>query len=237
MRCAREGADHGSERNTLGTNAEGVFMFARDHAMEPTLFVRGLVLGFTIAAAVGPISLLCIRRTLAEGHLIGLVSGMGVATADATYGAIAAFGLTAVTDLLVDWRRALGIVGGVFLLWLAWRTFRSVPGEAAMTEDGARRGLPGAYLSTLALTLTNPMTILSFAALFVGLGVTGGTAAGAMLLTLGVFAGSAAWWVVLVAAVGALRSRLTATGLRRVNVVSGLAIGAFAIVAIASAVA
>jgi threonine/homoserine/homoserine lactone efflux protein len=205
--------------------------------MEPTLFLRGFVLGFTIAAAVGPISLLCIRRTLAEGRLIGLVSGMGVATADATYGAIAAFGLTAVTDLLVDWRRALGIVGGVFLLWLAWRTFRSVPGEAARTEDGARRGLPGAYLSTLALTLTNPMTILSFAALFVGLGVTGGTAAGATLLTLGVFAGSAAWWVVLVAAVGALRSRLTETGLRRVNVVSGLAIGAFAIVAIASAVA
>ena len=205
--------------------------------MEPTLFLRGLVLGFTIAAAVGPISLLCIRRTLAEGRLIGLVSGMGVATADATYGAIAAFGLTAVTDLLVDWRRALGIVGGAFLLWLAWRTFQSVPGEAARTEDGARRGLPGAYLSTLALTLTNPMTILSFAALFVGLGVTGGTAAGATLLTLGVFAGSAAWWVVLVTAVGALRSRLTATGLRRVNVVSGLAIGAFAIVAITSAVA
>lgn len=212
-------------------------MFARDHTMEPTLFLRGLVLGFTIAAAVGPISLLCIRRTLAEGRVVGLVSGMGVATADASYGGIAAFGLTAITDLLVDWRRALGIVGGAFLLWLAWRTFRSVPGEAARTDDGARRGLPGAYLSTLALTLTNPMTILSFAALFVGLGVTGGTAAGATLLTLGVFAGSATWWVVLAAVVGALRSRLTATGLRRVNVVSGVAIGAFAIVAIASALA
>ena len=99
--------------------------------MEPTLFVRGLVLGFTIAAAVGPIGLLVIRRTLAEGRVVGMVSGMGVATADGTYGAIAAFGLTAVTDLLVDWRRALGVIGGAFLLWLAWRTFRSVPGEAA----------------------------------------------------------------------------------------------------------
>ena len=203
--------------------------------MEPTLFLRGLVLGFTIAAAVGPISLLCIRRTLAEGRLVGLVSGMGVATADATYGAIAAFGLTAVTDLLVDWRRALGIVGGAFLLWLAWRTFRSVPGEAATDAGNGRRGLAGAYLSILALTLTNPMTILSFAALFVGLGVTGGDAAGATLLTLGVLAGSAAWWVVLVTVVGAVRSRLTTTGLRRVNVVSGLVIGAFAIVAIGSA--
>jgi threonine/homoserine/homoserine lactone efflux protein len=203
--------------------------------MDPTLVLRGFVLGFTIAAAVGPISLLCIRRTLAEGRLVGLVSGLGVATADATYGAIAAFGLTAVTDLLVDGRRVLGVVGGAFLLWLAWRTFRAVPGEAAPAGNGARRGLPGAYLSTLGLTLTNPMTILSFGALFVGLGVTGGDAAGATLLTLGVFAGSAAWWVALVGAVGALRTRITPGGLRRVNMASGLLIGAFAIVALASA--
>jgi threonine/homoserine/homoserine lactone efflux protein len=203
--------------------------------MDSTLFVRGLILGFTIAAAVGPISLLVIRRTLAEGRLVGIVSGMGVATADGSYGAIAAFGLTAITDLLVDWRRALGIIGGVFLLWLAWRTFRSVPGEAATTAEG-RRGLAGAYLSTLGLTLTNPMTILSFAALFVGLGVTGGDLVGATLLTLGVFGGSALWWVVLTAVVGALRTRLTTGGLRRVNVASGLLIGAFAVAAIASAV-
>ena len=203
--------------------------------MDTTLLIRGFVLGLTIAAAVGPISLLCIRRTLAEGRLVGLVSGMGVATADATYGAIAAFGLTAVTDVLVDWRRLLGLVGGLFLLWLAWRTVRSVPGEAARAANGERRGLPGAYLSTLGLTLTNPMTILSFAALFVGLGVTGGDAAGATLLTLGVFAGSAAWWVVLVTVVGAVRSRLTPTGMRRINIASGALIGAFALVALATA--
>ena len=202
--------------------------------MDPALFARGVILGFTIAAAVGPISLLVIRRTLAEGRLVGIVSGMGVATADGTYGAIAAFGLTAITDVLVDWRRALGLVGGLFLLWLAWRTFRSVPGEAATVATDGRRGLPGAYLSTLGLTLTNPMTILSFAALFVGLGVTGGDAAGAASLTLGVFGGSAAWWVVLVTVVGAFRSRLTTTGMRRVNMASGLLIGAFAIIAIAS---
>ena len=203
--------------------------------MDPTLLVRGFVLGFTIAAAVGPISLLCIRRTLAEGGLVGLVSGLGVATADATYGAIAAFGLTAVTDLLVDGRRVLGLVGGLFLLWLAWRTFRAVPSERASADTGARRGLFAAYLSTLGLTLANPMTILSFAALFVGLGVTGGDAAGAASLTAGVFAGSAAWWVVLVGVVGALRSRVTSRGLRAVNVASGLLIGAFAAVAMVSA--
>jgi threonine/homoserine/homoserine lactone efflux protein len=209
--------------------------------VEPTLLARGFVLGFTIAAAVGPIALLCIRRTLAEGRAIGLASGLGVATADATYGAIAAFGLTAVTDLLIDWRRPLGIVGGGFLLWLAWRTIRSVPvGEDAVangdgTRDGrrtARRGLPAAYVSTLGLTLTNPMTILSFAALFVGLGVTAGNVVGAAVLTAGVFLGSAAWWVVLVTTVGALRSRLTPAGLRRVNIASGLLIAAFALVAV-----
>lgn len=205
--------------------------------MDPSLFAQGLVLGFTIAAAVGPIALLCIRRTLAEGRLVGFVSGLGVATADGTYGAIAAFGLTAVTDLLVAWQQPLALVGGVFLLWLAWRTVRSVPMDAAADTRPPRdrRGLAGAYLSTLGLTLTNPMTILSFAALFVGLGVTGGDAAGATLLTLGVFLGSAAWWVVLTLGVGALRSRLTPTWLRRINVASGLLIGAFALVAIASA--
>jgi len=204
--------------------------------MDPALFIRGLILGFTIAAAVGPISLLVIRRTLAEGRVVGLVSGMGVATADGTYGAIAAFGLTVITDLLMDWRRALGIVGGIFLLWLAWRTLWSAPREAATESATRRRGLPGAYLSTLVLTLTNPLTILSFAALFVGLGVTGGDLSGATLLTLGVFAGSALWWVVLTTLVRALRSRLTTAGLRRVNIASGLLIGAFAIVAIATAI-
>jgi threonine/homoserine/homoserine lactone efflux protein len=206
--------------------------------MDLTLLGRGLVLGFTIAAAVGPISLLCIRRTLAEGRKVGLASGLGVATADGTYGAIAAFGLTAVTDVLLDWRRALAVVGGLFLLWLAWRTLRSVPDAASVPglEPPARRsGLPGAYLSTLALTLTNPMTILSFAALFVGLGVTGGDVLGATLLTLGVFLGSASWWVVLVTVVGAFRSRITVRGLRWVNIVSGLLIGAFAIIALLSA--
>jgi len=205
--------------------------------VDLTLLGRGLVLGFTIAAAVGPIALLCIRRTLAEGRLVGLASGMGVATADAAYGAIAAFGLTALTDVLVDWRRVLGVVGGAFLLWLAWKTLRSVPDEAAQEVPARRGGLAGAYLSTLGLTLTNPMTILSFIALFVGLGVSGDDAAGAATLTVGVFLGSSAWWVVLVGAVGALRSRLPSIRMRRINIASRLLIGAFALVAIATSLA
>jgi len=203
--------------------------------MDPALFARGLILGFTIAAAVGPISLLVIRRTLAEGRVVGLVSGLGVATADGTYGAIAAFGLGAITDLLVGGQRILGLVGGVFLLWLAWQTARAEPTEPAATPE-RRGGLPGAYLSTLGLTLTNPMTILSFAALFAGLGIAPGDVAGAASLTLGVFLGSAGWWVVLTSLVGALRSRVTRAWLWRINVASGLVIGAFALVAIGMAI-
>ena len=204
--------------------------------MDLSLLVQGFVLGLTIAAAVGPISLLVVRRTLADGRLVGLVSGLGVATADATYGAIAAFGLTALSDVLVDWRRGLGIVGGTFLLWLAWRTLRAVPGAAVAEPSTVRQGLAAAYRSTPGLTLANPTTILSFAALFVGLGVRGGTTAGAALMTIGVFGGSAAWWVVLTSAVGGLRARITPRWLRRINVVSGLLIGGFALVAIATAV-
>jgi threonine/homoserine/homoserine lactone efflux protein len=179
---------------------------------------------------VGPISLLVIRRTLAQGRVVGLASGMGVATADATYGAIAAFGLSAITDVLVDYRRIIGLAGGLFLLYLAWATFRAKPGEAAVVED--RRGLSGAYLSILGLTLTNPMTILSFGALFAGLGVRGTNPGESTLITVGVFLGSALWWVLLTGAISLFRTRITPRGLRAVNVVAGLIIGVFAILAI-----
>ncbi len=203
--------------------------------MDPILFARGLVLGFTIAAAVGPISLLTIRRTLAHGRLYGLASGLGVALADATYGGIAAFGLTAVTSILVGARVVLGLVGGLFLLVLAWRTMTSRPAAVAVADD--RPGLAGAFLSIFGLTMTNPMTILSFAAIFAGLGVVGRGGADAALLTLGVFCGSLSWWLILTTAVSALRARVTVRVLTWVNRVSGAVLLGFAIVSIASAFA
>lgn len=205
--------------------------------MDPALVLRGFILGFTIAAAVGPISLLVIRRTIAQGRLYGLVSGFGVATADATYGAIAAFGLAAITDVLVNARVALGLAGGVFLLGLAWQTIRSSPTEAATPAPTGRRGYAGAYLSILALTMANPMTILSFGALFAGLGVTTGATGGAASVVVGVLLGSATWWVVLTTVVGRLRGRMTSSWIQRINIGSGVLIGAFALVAIASALA
>jgi threonine/homoserine/homoserine lactone efflux protein len=203
--------------------------------MDFSLLARAVGLGFAIAAAVGPISLLTIRRTLVHGQLYGLVSGMGVALADATYAAIAAFGLTAVTSILVGGRVALGVIGGLVLIWLGFRTFMSRPSAAA--ADAARPGLVMAFASIYALTMTNPMTILSFAALFAALGLSGGAVSDAIALTLGVLIGSALWWVVLTTFVGRLRSRVTARGLTWVNRISGAAILAFGVLAIASAVA
>ncbi|HEX5147936.1 MAG TPA: LysE family transporter [Candidatus Limnocylindrales bacterium] len=204
--------------------------------MDPALAFRGFILGFTIAAAVGPISLLVIRRTLAEGRIVGLASGLGVATADGAYGAIAAFGLAAITNVLVDARPVLGLVGGLFLLWLAWTTARAQPHDPA-SMPVRRGGLAGAYLSILGLTLTNPMTILSFAALFAGLGIAGDDPAGSALITIGVLLGSGAWWLLLTTVVSALRTRVTTAWIRRINVASAMAIGAFAVLSIASAVA
>jgi threonine/homoserine/homoserine lactone efflux protein len=204
--------------------------------MDTGLAIRGLVIGFTVAAAVGPISLLTIRRTLAHGRVYGLVSGLGVATADATYAGIAAFGLTAVTTLLVSGRVVLGLVGGIVIVYLGLRTIRSHPGPVATAAE--RPGLPGAYGSIFALTMTNPMTILSFAAIFAGVGfAVGGTGlADALVITLGVWLGSSLWWVILTAVVAWARERVSTRGLTWVNRASGSALVVFGLVAIGLAV-
>jgi threonine/homoserine/homoserine lactone efflux protein len=200
--------------------------------MDTNLAIRGLIVGFTIAAAVGPISLLVIRRTLAHGRVYGLASGLGVATADASYGGIAAFGLTAVSAVLLSNRVALGVVGGAIIVWLGLRTFLTVPGEAAVATE--RPGLASAYGSIYALTMTNPMTILAFAAVFAGFGFASGatTFGDAAMLTVGVWAGSSMWWVGLTAVVGWLRGRLTMRGLVWINRLSGTALMAFGLLAI-----
>jgi threonine/homoserine/homoserine lactone efflux protein len=201
--------------------------------MDPTFLPRGFVLGFTVAAAVGPISLLTIRRTLAHGRVYGLASGLGVALADSTYAAIAAFGLTAITSVLVGGRMILGLVGGAFLVVLAIRTMRSRPSVVAVATE--RPGLLSAFGSIFGLTMTNPMTILSFAGLFAGLGLTGTGGADAALLVAGVFVGSATWWLVLTSVVGVLRARVTIGALAWVNRISGAAILVFGLVAVATA--
>lgn len=158
---------------------------------------KGLVIGFAIAAPVGPIGVLCIRRTFAEGRFAGFVTGLGAATADAFYGAVAGFGLTAVSSFLLGFQDPLRLVGGVFLCALGLQTFVTRPGTASARMQG--RGLVQAYATTAVLTLTNPATILSFVAVFAGAGL-GQQRYGtdeALAIVTGVFLGSAAWWLLL----------------------------------------
>lgn len=190
---------------------------------------RGALLGFAIAAPVGPIGLLCIQRTLNGGHWLGLVSGLGAATADAIYGIIAGFGLTLISAFLVEQRFWLGGVGGLFLLFLGMQTFLAKPADEAAKSQ--QTGLLSAYSSTLFLTLTNPMTILAFVAIFAGLGLVsnGGDYRAATLLVLGVFCGSAAWWLVLSSGVGLLRGSINQSALQWINRIAGIVIIGFGI--------
>jgi threonine/homoserine/homoserine lactone efflux protein len=200
--------------------------------MDIRFLLRGLIIGFSIAAPVGPIGVLCIRRTLAEGRASGLVSGLGAATADAIYGCIAGCGLTFISGVLIRQQAGLRLVGGAFLLYLGLKTFLASPAEQAASAEG--KGLVGAYASTCFLTLANPLTILSFAAVFAGLGV--GSASGhyvsAGILVSGVFIGSALWWLILSGGVGMFRTAFTPHRLRWVNRISGLIIIGFGLFAL-----
>lgn len=202
--------------------------------MDIELLARGLLIGFSIAAPVGPIGLLCIRRTLADGRAAGLVSGLGAATADALYGAVAGFGLTFISGALISQQGWLRLAGGLFLLYLGIRTFVARPAQQAAEVRGGT-SLAGAYATTLALTLTNPATILSFVGIFAGLGLASdarGDYGSAALLVLGVFAGSALWWLLLSGGVSLLRSRVDTRAMAWINRASGTIIAAFGVLAL-----
>ncbi len=200
------------------------------------LLIKGIILGFSIAAPVGPIGVLCIRRTLAEGRGAGFVSGLGAATADAVYGCIAGFGLTFISNILVEQQIWLRLIGGAFLCYLGVKAFVTKPTEG--TSTASENGLTSAYASTFFLTLTNPMTILSFAAIFAGLGAvsTDGGYLSAMLLIAGVFIGSALWWFTLSGVSGIFRAKFNPRALQWVNRISGAVIGAFGLLALLSVI-
>ncbi|OGA73388.1 MAG: hypothetical protein A3G81_05630 [Betaproteobacteria bacterium RIFCSPLOWO2_12_FULL_65_14] len=191
------------------------------------MFLKGLAFGFILAATVGPMWVLCFRRTVAWGALAGFASGMGIAVADGLYGAVAAFGLTAISGFLLGYSFWIGLAGGAFLVYLGVKTLRARPVEAR--AESSEKSLLAAFLSTLGLTLANPPTILAFAAIFAGLVLASGADYGAAaLIVLGVFLGSAAWWVILAASAAKLRGRLGPNLVRAVNVVSGVSILGFA---------
>jgi len=201
------------------------------------IFFRGLIIGLSVAAVVGPMSVLCIQRTLQRGFLYGLVSGLGVATADATYGSIAAFGLTLIATFLVNQHKWISLIGGLFLVYLGIKTALSRPAEQAKAVAKAT-SFSAAYVSTFLLTLTNPLTILSFAAIFAGIGVgeTSGNIFTAILVVCGVFLGSALWWCLLTGGIGLLRGKFAQSWLLWINRLSGAVIAIFGLVTLLSLV-
>jgi threonine/homoserine/homoserine lactone efflux protein len=200
-----------------------------------SLLLRGFALGFAVAASPGPIFFLCVRRTLLRGRIHGLVSGLGVATADGFYAAIAAFGLAAVTTAIAGGRRPLEVVGGAALIAIGARILLQRRQEPSAPAATASTGLAWAYLSTLGLTITNPATILSFAALAATLGLGAGVGiVKPAVLVVGVLIGSAAWWCVLAVAAASLRGRLSPAVIGGISMFSGLAIAILGMLAIYS---
>ena len=204
--------------------------------MEFEFLIKGIVIGFSIAAPVGPIGILTIGRSLAHGPLAGLATGLGAATADAIYGCVAGFGLTVISAMLFSFQTWLLLAGGLFLCGLGLATLgKKPPAQLEKKSDPIFRGYALAYLSALFLTLTNPVTIMAFMAIFagLGLGVATGKVAEAVSLVMGVFLGSCLWWFILTFGVGQLKQKLTARRQGVINRASGmvlLAFGAWALV-------
>jgi threonine/homoserine/homoserine lactone efflux protein len=198
----------------------------RDAAFWPALWI-----GLSIAAPVGPIGVLVIQRTLVGGRALGLATGWGAAVADAAYGALGAFGVAALIGWLQGLRMPLVLGGAAFLLWLAWRTWQSADAAAALAaaDVGPVPGLLAAFAGTLLLTLSNPATILSFVAIFGSMAAQQQRAGSPGVMVAGVLAGSALWWLGLVAVVGALRQRIDGRARQWVGRMSALMLAAFAV--------
>jgi threonine/homoserine/homoserine lactone efflux protein len=192
-----------------------------------SMLLKGIIIGFSIAAPVGPIGLLVIRRTLAYGFLAGIFSGLGASVADAVYAGIAGFGVTYISDLLLSFRVWLTIIGSCFLVMIGYRIMQSPP----MTHDGpvSSKGLINSFISTFFLTLTNPLTIIVFMAVFAAFADITLDYLSALLLISGVFIGATAWWLFLSGFIALIRTKITPKILGYINKAAGALIIAFAI--------
>jgi threonine/homoserine/homoserine lactone efflux protein len=197
--------------------------------------MRGLVVGVSIAAPVGPIGVLCIRNTLAHGWPTGVAAGMGAAVADALYAMIGALGISAIIALLDAAGVYLRLLGIGLLLWIAWSTWRKTePTSDSNVNPTPTPSATRAFISTFALTMANPMTILSFAAIFAGAGVgmqTNGSPESLRTIALvtGTFIGSAAWWLTLSGGVSVLRNKVDSRAMRGINIASAMILLGFAL--------
>jgi threonine/homoserine/homoserine lactone efflux protein len=195
--------------------------------MDYGLFIQGMIIGLTLAVPVGPISLVCIHRTVASGRLHGIISGLGVATADSFYSAVAFLGLTAVSGLIIGHQSQFRLLAALALILVGIRVFRSTP--AAIREGNGQEPYLQDYLSLLAITAANPFTIIFFITILPGFGVVaqGTTLIAAAPFISGIFLGSSLWWIILCGSLGSVRSRLDTRRLRWINRISGILIACF----------
>jgi|BarGraIncu00222A_1022003.scaffolds.fasta_scaffold124573_1 threonine/homoserine/homoserine lactone efflux protein len=197
------------------------------------VFLKGIFIGFAMAIPIGPIGIMCIRKTLTEGRLRGLIIGLGAATADMLYGCVAAFGLTVISNTLYNQRIWIRMIGGTLLIFLGIRTFRAHPADPKTTTNSS--GILRSYLTTVFLTLTNPLTIFAFIAVFVALGLEHMSGyIPASTLVGGIFIGSSLWFLSLSSGVILFRKKLDIAGLRWVNRIAGILIIISGIIAMVS---
>jgi threonine/homoserine/homoserine lactone efflux protein len=200
-------------------------------ANEIIFFIKGIIIGFAMALPIGPIGIMCVRKTLTEGRLRGMIIGLGAATADMFYGCVAAFGLTVISSTILSQRVWLQLVGGALLLYIGIKTFYSIPKDPKIPEH--RDNMLGSYIYTVFLTLTNPLTIFSFIAVFAAFGLGEGLSFfSASTLVFGVFIGSSLWFLLLSTGVTYFRNKLNISGLLWVNRIAGILIIIPGIVAI-----
>jgi threonine/homoserine/homoserine lactone efflux protein len=201
--------------------------------MAITDFLKGIFIGFAMAIPIGPIGIMCIRKTLTEGRIRGLIIGLGAATADLLYGCVAAFGITVISSTLESQRIWIRLVGGTLILFLGVRTYRAQPTDPKFQIHSSR--MLASYLSTVFLTLTNPLTIFAFIAVFAALGLGSGLGYfSASALVAGVFIGSCLWFLLLSSGVTLFRKKLDVVGLRWVNRIAGILIIISGVIAMAS---
>ena len=199
--------------------------------IDLAVFLKGFTIGLAIAAPVGPIGLLTIRRTLAHGRAAGILTGLGAASADAIFGSIAAFGITAISSIMIGAKFWLGIIGGLFLIYLGWQTFISQP--AHNPAESKVSSLPAMYFTSFALVLTNPISILYFVGIIASVGAANNPTSATWMVA-GIFTGSALWWLTLASIANGLRHKINPRALKLVNRVSGVIIAAFGIYAVIS---
>jgi threonine/homoserine/homoserine lactone efflux protein len=204
--------------------------------MDLIYFLKGLAIGFSLAAPVGPIGILCIRRTLAHGSKRGIIVGLSAASADMIYGVVAAFGVTLISDFISQQQHWIRLAGGIFMLFLGYRTFFSPPSTDLVTHG--KNGHARTFVSTFLLTLTNPMTMFAFAAIFAGIGLDQSIShhGFAIFLVAGIFIGSLGWFTLLTGLVHLFHEKITTDGLVTINKIAGSLLAFFGVIALWSSV-